>query len=100
MRDQAVTVHEPGVEHALHIEIGRGTVILQVGTVAGGTTYLEAILREGSHSLSFVPSGNFWIRLGASAPWASLVNSVAIAAPRQDAGGDAVASRRSVEHLL
>jgi hypothetical protein len=62
-RDQPVVVNEPGVEHALRINVTHGVVLLQVGTAAGDTTYIEATLFAGWHSLAFIPTGDFWIRL-------------------------------------
>ncbi|TGV15829.1 hypothetical protein EN816_00835 [Mesorhizobium sp. M8A.F.Ca.ET.173.01.1.1] len=55
---QTVTVNEIGTEHALRIVIERGPVTLRVGSTAGGDEYInETILRTGTHSLAFTPSG-------------------------------------------
>jgi hypothetical protein len=75
-RDQGIAVHEPGVEHALQIQIAHGIVALRVGTSPGDNAYLDAILTEGWHSLAFTPSGDFWIRLGANTEWPSTVGSI------------------------
>jgi len=77
-RDQEVTVNEPNTEHALRINIGHGIVTLQVGTSEGDDTYLDVTLVEGWHSLAFIPTGNFWIRLGADTAWTSTVLSIEV----------------------
>ncbi|KRB22676.1 hypothetical protein [Mesorhizobium sp. Root172] len=60
---QTVTVNEIGTEHALRIVIERGPVTLRVGSTSGGDEYInETILRTGTHSLAFTPSGaSFYI---------------------------------------
>lgn len=64
MRQQQVTVNEPGVEHALRIHVNRGSVTLKVGTAAGLDDYIaETELRTGYHSIAFTPTGNFHITL-------------------------------------
>lgn len=63
IRDQQVTVSNPGTEHALRIVIARGPVVAQVGSTSGGDEYVaEVSLETGTHSLSFTPTGNFYIR--------------------------------------
>lgn len=52
-----------GVEHGIRIVIARGPVSLRIGSTAGDDDYLrEATLNTGTHSLSIVPTGNFYIR--------------------------------------
>lgn len=64
IRDQAVTVSQPGIEHALRIVIARGTVIFRVGSTAGDDDYVtETTLGVGTHSLAFTPSGTFNVRV-------------------------------------
>jgi hypothetical protein len=82
-RDQVVTVAEPGVEHALRIHITHGVVSLQVGQSVGDNTYIDATLYAGWHSLAFIPSGDFWVRLGANKIWPSVVKSVAVESASQ-----------------
>ncbi len=63
-RYQQVTVAsgDQNVEHALRIIVGRGPVLLRVGTTAANQTYIrETTLRTGCHSLSFTPSGDFYV---------------------------------------
>jgi hypothetical protein len=55
---QTVTVNQIGTEHALRIVVERGPVTLRVGSTAGGDEYInETVLRTGTHSLAFTPSG-------------------------------------------
>lgn len=78
IRDQMVTVAggNIGVEHALNIVVNRGQVILRVGSTVGGQEYInETILRVGTHSIAFIPTGNFNIRLFARATAPVLVDS-------------------------
>lgn len=79
IRDQAVTVNEPGVEHALRVIVTRGTVIFRVGSTSGADDYVtETILGVGTHSLAFTPTGNFNIRVMNRAIAASLVDSITV----------------------
>ena len=69
--DQEVEVAggDLGTVHALQILITKGPVFCRVGSVVGGEGYIsETALGEGSHSLSFTPSGNFWIRFSHDYP--------------------------------
>lgn len=82
-RDQQVTVAggDQNKEHALAIHVQRGTLILSVGSSAGGGQYWDRVsLRQGYHSIAFTPTGNFHIRLASAAEAPVLVNSVNIAA--------------------
>ena len=57
-----VAVADQGVEHALRIEVEDGPVRFKVGTASELDDILsERRLERGEHSLSFVPTGNFWI---------------------------------------
>jgi hypothetical protein len=62
---QTVTVNQVGTEHALRVVIERGPVTLRVGSTAGGDEYInETILRTGTHSLAFTPSGaSFYLQV-------------------------------------
>lgn len=63
--DQTVVVAggDLNVLHSLTIEILNGPVRLRVGTAAGDDNYVqEATLQTGTHSIAFIPSGNFTIR--------------------------------------
>ncbi|BES72162.1 hypothetical protein RE428_31800 [Marinobacter nanhaiticus D15-8W] len=77
-RYQAVSTSSAGTEHALRIEILRGPVELKVGTSAGDDSYISATLRTGTHSLTFTPSGTFYIQFSSSLKRSVLVESVAV----------------------
>jgi len=69
IRDQQVTVgaSAQNVEHALRIVIARGPVYVRVGSTSGGDEYVtETLLLTGTHSLSFTPTGDFYIRFFSS----------------------------------
>lgn len=67
IREQQVTVNETGTEHALRIVIARGPVYLRVGSTSGADDYVtETRLDTGEHSISFTPTGNFFIRFFSS----------------------------------
>lgn len=55
---QAVTVNEPGIEHALRISIERGPVTFRCGSTSGADDLIaETTLLTGTHSLAFTPNG-------------------------------------------
>jgi hypothetical protein len=77
IRYQLVTVVESGVEHGLRVVVGRGTVMLRVGSTVGGAEYLSDVsLRAGEHSIAFTPAGNFYVQLANITPNAALVDRV------------------------
>ncbi|MEN9903115.1 MAG: hypothetical protein RL651_1779, partial [Pseudomonadota bacterium] len=83
IRSQQVTVAggDQNVEHALRVAIERGPVTLKVGTTSGDDSYIsETVLKTGTHSLTFTPTGDFYIHLSHSGNYAALVDSVAIEA--------------------
>ena len=77
-RYQAVSTSSANTEHALRIVVERGPVTLSVGTSAGDDTYLSATLKTGTHSLTFTPTGTFYVQLESSRKYSVLVDSVAI----------------------
>jgi hypothetical protein len=81
VRDQQVTVAgaDQNKEHGLAVHVVRGSVLLRVGSSAGGEQYVSStVLRQGRHSIAFTPTGDFHIRLSANALAAALVGSVAV----------------------
>lgn len=65
VRRQQVTVAgaDVGIEHGIRIVIERGPVTLRIGSTVGGDEYLsETTLFTGTHSLSIVPTGSFYIQ--------------------------------------
>lgn len=83
IRDQQVTVAggDQNVEHGLAIHVVRGTATLRLGSSQGGEQYLTATtLRQGRHSISLTPTGDFWIRISATDTTAVLISSIAVEA--------------------
>lgn len=68
-----------GHEHAVRIVVLRGSVTLNVGVAAGDGTYaMNLAMGIGTHSIAFVPAGNFFIQLSNALAVEGLVVSVAI----------------------
>lgn len=79
IREQTVTCTDTYTEHALRIHVSHGPVYLRVGSTSGGDEYVsETVLREGYHSISFTPAGNFYVRFFSSRVAAVNVGSVEI----------------------
>jgi hypothetical protein len=79
--DQQIVCGNVGVEHGVRVVTSRGPLRVQIGTVQGDNTYVDAqLLAEGAYSLSFTPSGNFWIRIGAQQTYGCYLSSVTIEA--------------------
>lgn len=80
-RSQQVTVSgsDANVQHALTIVVTRGPVTLNVGVTDGDDSYISATLKTGTHSLSFTPTGNFYIQVANTRQPASLIDSINIA---------------------
>lgn len=78
IRYQSVSTSSAGIEHALRIVVERGPVTLSVGTTAGDDTYISATLKTGTHSLTFTPSGTFFVHFASSRKHSVLVDSVAV----------------------
>jgi hypothetical protein len=78
IRRQQVTVAaaDQGDEHALRVVIYKGKVKLKVGSTSGGNEYFEYNLTEGTHSLAFTPTGDFYIELSSVTRYATLVDSI------------------------
>jgi hypothetical protein len=58
-----VAVADRGIEHGIRISIVAGPVSLRIGSTSGDDDYLsETILNAGTHSISIVPTGNFFVR--------------------------------------
>jgi hypothetical protein len=79
---QTVTVNEIGTEHALRIVVERGPVTLRVGSTSGGDEYInETILRTGTHSLAFTPTGaSFYLLFQSELEQLKRVDSVTVEA--------------------
>lgn len=82
-RTQQVTVavDSLNVEHALRVTIARGPVMIRVGTSSGDDSYVrERVLGIGYHSLSFTPTGDFYVQFLSGAQQRVWVQSVAVEA--------------------
>jgi len=81
-QDQEVTVAagDQGVEHALRITVTRGPVEIKVGSTQGTDSYFGYSLDQGIHSLSFTPTGNFWIRLQSRESYTTLISDINVEA--------------------
>lgn len=80
-RRQQVTVSggQQNTTHAVRIEVARGPVIFRVGSTAGGDDiFRQAVLREGTHSIAFVPGGNFFVEFESYLTYTVLIESIAI----------------------
>ncbi len=67
IRDQAVACFNTGTEHGIRIVVARGPVKLRIGSSLGDDDYVsETTLYTGTHSLSIVPTGTFYIRFFSS----------------------------------
>lgn len=59
----AVAAADQGIEHALRIVVSNGPVILRVGNALGGDSYVsETTIDIGTHSISFTPTGDFFVQ--------------------------------------
>lgn len=81
IREQHVACTTPNVEHGLRITIARGPVTLRIGSTSGDDDYLgETTLAAGTHSLSILPSGDFYVRFLSSQRALVLVDECSIEA--------------------
>jgi hypothetical protein len=85
IRQQQVTVAGANisVEHAVRVVIRRGPVQIRIGSTSGGDEYItETTLLTGTHSLSFTPTSDFYIRF-----FSSLTRSVYVDSATVEAAG-------------
>ena len=81
---QQVTTSSAGTLHALRIIVAIGPVKFKVGSASGLDDYVsETELRRGIHSLSFTPSGSYWIEI-----WTSLRRTMLVDSCVVEAAGD------------
>lgn len=81
IRTQEVTVNEPGIEHALRVEVTQGPVYIRVGSFSGGEDYVgEVKMRTGFYSFAFTPTDNFFIYIFGRAEYQTLVKSIEVEA--------------------
>ncbi|MGA0595604.1 hypothetical protein [Enterovirga sp. CN4-39] len=79
-RRQEVATSNAGTEHSLRILIGRGPVVLRIGSAAGYDDLLaETSLSAGWHSIAFTPTGgSFWVDVRGLEESARVVNFIQI----------------------
>lgn len=66
IRQQAVplALADIGKECGIRVVVARGPVTFRIGSTSGGDEYVsETDLATGNHSLSFVPTGTFYVRV-------------------------------------
>lgn len=81
IREQAITpaAGDLGVEHAVRLVSVQGECHLRVGSTSGGDDYVtETFLYPGTHSLSFTPTGTFYIQVLSRERYPTLIDSVTI----------------------
>jgi hypothetical protein len=80
--EQHVTPANAGTEHALRVVIERGPVTFMVGATSGSDEYVtESDLATGTHSLSFTPFTDFFIRFRSRLARMVLVASCSVEGP-------------------
>ena len=78
--ERSVTTSSGGTEHCLEIDVTRGPVVFQCGSTSGGTDYIPATtLDTGYHSLTFTPSGTYYVRFTTRRQRECVVNSIEVA---------------------
>ena len=83
IRRQLVTVSvaNQGTEHALKIIVERGPVNFRVGSYITGDDFFTATeLEEGTHSLAFTPTADFYIQFKTAHKYSVLIDSCTIEA--------------------
>lgn len=59
-----VAVGDRNKEHGLRVSVERGPIYIRIGSVEDEDEFFEeTILDTGEHSLSFTPTGDFWVKL-------------------------------------
>lgn len=76
---QLVTTSSADVEHALRIVVGTGPVALRIGSTLGGDEYVtETELDTGEHSISFTPTGSYYIQFVSTTAQQKLITSCTV----------------------
>jgi hypothetical protein len=80
-RSQLVTNLNPGVLHAVRIVIQNGPVTFRIGSNnINDDIFPETVLGTGTHSLGFIPAGDFYVNFYSSLQRITLVKSIEIEA--------------------
>ena len=78
--ERAVTTNDANTEHALDIVVTRGPVLFRCGSSSGAQDYIyETKLDTGYHSLSFTPTGTYYVRLITREQRDCIVDSIQVA---------------------
>ena len=77
----AVAVNDRNVAHAIRVVVGRGPVVIRVGSTVGGEEYFGLTLGTGTHSLAFTPTTDFEVEISSDKAYTTLVNSFNIEGP-------------------
>ncbi len=78
---QLVTTASATIEHALRIVIDTGPVTLRVGSSLGGDEYVtETDLDTGTHSISFTPTGSYYVQFASTSKQKKLVDNCTVEA--------------------
>lgn len=80
-RSQLVSIGSgnEGTLHAVRIVIDRGPVLFKIGSGVNNDDYFkESILETGTHSLAFIPNGNFYVNFYSPLQREVLVESIEI----------------------
>lgn len=79
IREQEITISDTGVVHALRIVIERGPITIRLGSASGLDDFIiEKALGTGTHSLTFTPTGNAFLRFSSALSYSVLLDSVSI----------------------
>lgn len=78
-RPVSVATGDRDKEHALRVIVRRGPIQFRAGSTLGGGDYIDlTTLETGEHSLSFTPSGDFYVQFETSTARQKIIESVAV----------------------
>lgn len=78
-QEVTVIVADEDVEHAVKLDIEYGNVLFKIGSTSGDDDLFgEQRLGKGVHSLSFTPSGNFFIQIAHEKTYFASINECSI----------------------
>jgi hypothetical protein len=77
--ERSVSTSSAGTEHALRIVVTRGPITFRCGSTSGDDDLIrETTLDTGVHSLSFTPSGTYYVRFLSRRDVAVIVDSITV----------------------
>jgi hypothetical protein len=82
IRSQQVTpgAGDTAIEHGLRVVVTQGQLTIKIGTSLGEDSYVSETIGIGTYSFAFDPTGSFYIWLGATTRYPTLVQQVTIEA--------------------